>query len=109
MKISKSSSYLFRLRSRLETLQANRTVVASIEKINQEMEKTMQSKFHFVNIISSHSLIAFFLSNFFYFVICKAMDLQKISNVMEKFEKNFEDLDVVKNVMENGIDSVCIC
>jgi transcription-repair coupling factor (superfamily II helicase) len=36
------------------------------------------------------------------------MDLQKISNVMEKFEKNFEDLDVATNVMENGIDTVRI-
>jgi hypothetical protein len=50
----------FRVRSRLETLQANKTVVASIAKINQEMEKTMQCKsLSLVNFLSSRSFVSF--------------------------------------------------
>eukprot|EP00735_Rhodelphis_limneticus_P001042 TRINITY_DN11594_c0_g1::TRINITY_DN11594_c0_g1_i1::g.21960::m.21960 TRINITY_DN11594_c0_g1::TRINITY_DN11594_c0_g1_i1::g.21960 ORF type:complete len:203 (-),score=39.42,sp/O96552/CHMP1_DICDI/56.02/4e-72,Snf7/PF03357.16/2.8e-26,Ist1/PF03398.9/8.8e-06,DUF4413/PF14372.1/0.024,DUF848/PF05852.6/2.7e+02,DUF848/PF05852.6/0.034,DUF848/PF05852.6/1.4e+03,YejG/PF13989.1/2e+03,YejG/PF13989.1/0.37,Cytochrom_B562/PF07361.6/4.6e+02,Cytochrom_B562/PF07361.6/0.21 TRINITY_DN11594_c0_g1_i1:399-1007(-) len=36
-------------------------------------------------------------------VVLKSMDLDKISNVMEKFEKQFEDMDVQTQFVENSI------
>jgi charged multivesicular body protein 1 len=69
------ASRLEGVRSRLETLQANKNVAISIAKINREMEKTMQT-----------------------------MDVQKVAKLAEAFEKNFENLDVVTDVVDNKID-----
>ena len=35
----------------------------------------------------------------------KSMSLEKISSVMDKFEKQFEDLDVQSSYMENAMSS----
>merc|ERR1712053_41443 len=37
--------------------------------------------------------------------VMKSMDVEKISSVMDKFEQQFEDLDLTSQYMENAIDS----
>mmetsp|Transcript_37362 Transcript_37362/g.93857 ORF Transcript_37362/g.93857 Transcript_37362/m.93857 type:complete len:207 (+) Transcript_37362:86-706(+) len=70
------SSRVDAVASRLETAVRMKTVSRSMSSIVSGMDKAM-----------------------------KHMDIEKISQVMDKFEKNFEDLDVQSSYMEGAINS----